>query len=144
MPPHAAVHGVACIQENTALADVDCSLDVASNLGEELLASLMDMTRRMTDHVVLYMCHSLSVWIGVLSHLAVAQQVVVLLLVNVRLMTGLPPPACRWPGPEGVWLLDYLLSNLTQQANSQQIVVELEAATIGSEAYLECSICLVI
>ena len=57
------------------------------------------MTPGMTDHVVLYVCHLLSLWIGVSFHIAAAQQPVALSLVNVRPVTGLPPLACRWLGP---------------------------------------------
>ena len=53
------------------------------------------------DHVVLCVpvCHLLSLWIGVSFHIAAAQQPVALSLVNVRPVTGLPPPACRWLRP---------------------------------------------
>ena len=57
------------------------------------------MTQRMTDHAVLCVCHLLSLWIGVLFHVAAAQQRVALSLVNVGPVTGLPPSACRWLGP---------------------------------------------
>ena len=60
------------------------------------------MIQMMTDHVMLYVCHLLSFWIGVWCHIAAAQQPVALValsLVNVRPVTGLPLPAYRWLGP---------------------------------------------
>ena len=63
------------------------------------VSSLIHMTQRMTDHAVLYVCHLLSLCIGVLFHITVAQQPVALSLVNVRPVTALPPPACRWLEP---------------------------------------------
>ena len=53
------------------------------------------MIQMITDHVVLYVCHLLSLWIGILCHIAAAQHS----LVNVRPLTGLPPPAYRWLEP---------------------------------------------
>lgn len=50
------------------------------------------MTQRMTDHIVLvlYVFHSLCLWIEVLCHIAIAFS-----LVKVRTVNGLPSPACR-------------------------------------------------